>query len=327
MRDFEQKPVLSIPERWSGIKAYKAYKLHYEKLIGERRGTDIADPAALREDAKRYVEEQIFKTDGKAYYTEVRPDDLSAQVEQNVIHHNQLKSSPTGRADSVVFSGTREKIEYITELQKANPGIRLNDLVPEEHMFENKEGMMVKLKDETWNNTVQLSKAGGDSRFILMQQQALKVETNQKQALPAHSGTGGEAYKRLYTTTDPKHSEALFNIKSGDNLIGKSFKNISAEEFFMEGLGVAEEPFLKVLEEMGPIGINEFYTKFLKETGLKEKDLQTKEGQDQMRTMLFNMYPEAYPNIIKDSLDKPLPITWPSILDPGFNWETIGGSL
>jgi len=325
-REYEADSPLTIQERWSGIKAYRDYKLTYERLLGEKRGQDI-NPADLRDEARSLVEAKILKSQGNDYYTEERPDSISAQVKQNNIHHNQLKASPNGRADSVVFSGTKERVEYAAKLQAENPDVPLHILIPESHMFENKEGIMVKFHDKTWENLVTLSKAGGSTKLLLMQLNALKVETNQKQALPAHTGAGGKAYENLYTTIDPKHSEALFNIKSGDNLINKPFKNISAEEFFMEGLGVAEEPFLKVLEEMGPIGINEFYTKFLKETGLKETDLQTKEGQDQMRTMLFNMYPEAYPDIIKDSLEKPLPITWPSILDPGFNWETIGGSL
>ncbi len=324
-RQYEADSPLTIQERWSGIKAYRDYKLTYERLLGEKRGQEI-NPADLREEARSLVEAKILKSKGNEYYTEERPDSISSQVKQNNIHHKQLLSSPNGRGDSVVFSGTRERIEHVAKLQADNPDVPLHILVPESYMFENKDGIMVKFHDKTWENLITLSKAGGSTRLMLMQLNALnkEKETNQPLPLPAHAGAGGQALKKLYTTEDPNHSKALINIKSGENLINKPLKTINPETFFTEGLGVNIESLESALAESG-LDLKSFFTKFTKELGLKESDIMTKVSQNQMRIILFNQYPEAYPDITKDSLDKPLPIIWPSILDPGFTWNTMEG--
>ena len=43
-------------------------------------------------------------------------------------------------------------------------------------MFENKDGIMVKFHDKTWENLITLSKAGGSTRLMLMQLNALNKE-------------------------------------------------------------------------------------------------------------------------------------------------------
>ena len=57
-------------------------------MLGEKRGQDI-NPADLRDEARSLVEAKILKSQGNDYYTEERPDSISAQVKQNNIHHNQ----------------------------------------------------------------------------------------------------------------------------------------------------------------------------------------------------------------------------------------------
>tara|TARA_R100001530_G_scaffold135750_1_gene113787 strand:+ start:921 stop:3593 length:2673 start_codon:yes stop_codon:yes gene_type:complete len=304
---------LSHEQQWAGQNAYQKFFIgEYQRLKGEKG--DSNTPAQIRNQA--IINTQAWMKDEKNWgEIEVKPDLLTKNYETSKSIEKQILSTPTGRADSTVIEEFREQTEWFWKkkypaLKKAHPNMNPMGLVTSDMQWVDSNGMKKDFFSPVWNNAEARSRS---PNLLLDQGTALNVEIEQEQPLP---GDKSEKFKPLYKLDNAKLSKML--LKSGNELIGRSYKAIPFDEFFVVGMGVALEPFEAALAEDGH-DMQTYYRKFLRERGLKNADTLNEESQNQLRTILFNTYPEAYPDAVKLSDIPREPVKYKPI------WEYFGG--
>jgi|10_taG_2_1085330.scaffolds.fasta_scaffold09018_2 hypothetical protein len=179
----------------AGVNAMDRYEEIYKNLIIDQGGTDFS-PHKLQEEARI----QLIKEIDANHKTFLEPRDKFVEQRTKVKEtKEELRASPTGRVDSVVISATTDQIEHLYELKKKNPNLDLDNFPQRGYRFKNKDGENVDFYDTNWDNSVFASKAGGDSRYKIMQ---LKAYDN-KMNLPAQPLPNDQAAYNAQTYTLP----------------------------------------------------------------------------------------------------------------------------
>ena len=192
----------------AGVNAFDRYQEIYRDLIIDQGGADFS-PHELQREARI----QLIKEIEANHKTFLQPRDKFVEQRTKVKEtKEELRASPTGRADSVVISATTDQIEHLYEELKNNPNLDLDNFPQRGYRFKNKEGDNVDFYDTNWDNSVFTSKAGGDSRYKIMQ---LKAYDNKMKNLPPQPLPNDQAaYNEQTYTLPPEIVTQMFTGKT-----------------------------------------------------------------------------------------------------------------
>lgn len=180
----------------AGVNAFDRYQEIYRDLIIDQGGKDFS-PHELQREARI----QLIKEIEANHKTFLEPRDKFVEQRTKAKQtKKELVGSPTGRADSVVISATKDQIEHLYELKKNNPNLDLDNFPQRGYSFKNKDGDNVDFYDANWDTSVFASKAGGDSRYKIMQ---LKAYDNKMKNLPPQPLPNDQAWYNEQTYTLP----------------------------------------------------------------------------------------------------------------------------
>jgi len=179
----------------AGVNAFDRYQEIYRDLIIDQGGADFSP-----HDLQREARIQLIKEIDANHKTFLEPRDKFVEQRTKLKEtKEELAASPTGRVDSVVISATTDQIEHLYEELKKNPNLDLDNFPSRGYRFKNKDGDNVDFYDTNWDNSVFASKAGGDSRYKIMQ---LKAYDN-KMKLPAQPLPNDQDWYNEQTYTLP----------------------------------------------------------------------------------------------------------------------------
>ena len=175
----------------AGVNAFDRYQEIYRDLIIDQGGKDFSP-----HDLQREARIQLIKEIDANHKTFLEPRDKFVEQREKIAEtKREVAGSPTGRVDSVVISATEDKIKHMVEELQRDPTKDINNWPPPGYRFKNDEGENIDFYDADWNNAVQASKAGGDSRYRIMQAKAY----DNKMEVPAQPLPNDQAWYNKYT--------------------------------------------------------------------------------------------------------------------------------
>ena len=187
---------LNHEQQWAGQNAYQKYFLgEYERLISEK-GDKIKDPMAIRKQA--IINTQAWMKDENNWpQLEVKPDLLTERRKVSDRGAEQVLTTPTGSADSMVIDEFREQVEWFWNehypaVKKANPNVNPMDLVTSDLQWTDSNGMKKAFFSPNWNDAEYRTRS---PNLLIDQGKALGKEIKHEQPLP---GDTSERFEVLY---------------------------------------------------------------------------------------------------------------------------------
>jgi len=191
----------------AGLNAYDRYEEIYKDLIIDQGGADFK-PHILQEEARTKLINEIDANHKPFLEPRTKFVEYRTNLAETI---RELAASPTGRADSVVISATKDQTEHLYEELKKDPNLDLNNFPPPGYRFKNKKGENIDFHNPNWDNAVSRSKAGGDWAYKIMQ---LKAYDN-KMKLPAQPLPNDQAaYNEQTYTLPPEIVTQMFTGKT-----------------------------------------------------------------------------------------------------------------